>query len=90
MNRGQIYGKNDDKNDDKRLSRDLSIGIGVSSIAFIGVVRLFYSLISLFAAYVCFKINKGFSWSIILALLFSPIYLIYAYAKYGKQPFKLK
>lgn len=32
MDRGQFYGKNDDKNDDKRLSRDLSIGIGVSSI----------------------------------------------------------
>lgn len=83
MDRGQVYVKNDDKNDDRRLSGLLYTGVSET-------VRIFYYFVSLFAAYVCFKINKGFSWSIILALLFSPIYLIYAYATYGKQPFKLK
>lgn len=52
------------------------------------VIRLFYYFLTLLAAYVCFKINKGFSWSIILAVLFSPIYLVYAYAQHGKKIFK--
>lgn len=54
------------------------------------VLRLFYYLLSLVAAYICFKVNKGFSWSIILALLFYPLYLIYVYSKYGKKPINLK
>ena len=54
------------------------------------MIQIFYYLLSLFAAYVCFNMNKGFSWSIILALLFSPRYLVYAYAKCGKNIFKLK
>jgi len=52
------------------------------------MVRMFYFFLGLFAAYVCFKINKGFSWSIILALVFSPIYLVYAYSQHGKKIFK--
>ena len=52
------------------------------------LVQLFYTLVSLFAAYLCFKVNKGFSWTIILALMFSPIYIVYVLAAYGKKPFK--
>lgn len=52
------------------------------------LVQLFYTLVSLFAAYLCFKVNKGFSWTIILALVFSPIYIVYVLAAYGKKPFK--
>lgn len=52
------------------------------------LVQLFYTLVSLFAAYLCFKVNKGFSWTIILALMFSPVYIIYVLAAYGKKPFK--
>jgi hypothetical protein len=79
----------DDQNDNTKININFhSLILGNSPLS--NVIRIFYYLLSLFAAYVCFKIHKGFSLSIILALLFSPLYLIYVYAKYGKKPFKLK
>ena len=71
-------------NEEEKKERMVAAPISVE------IVRLFYYFLSLYAAYVCFKVNKGFSWYIIVALFFSPLYLVYAYATYGKQPFKLK
>ena len=47
-------------------------------------IRLFYGLLSLYAAYLCFKKNNGLSWGIIPALLFSPVYIVYVYATKSK------
>ena len=58
----------------------------------LGFLRLFYGLLALYAAYLCFKKNNGLSWGIIPALLFSPIYIVYVYATKSKgfkmNPFK--
>ena len=66
-----------------KQNKDLVKVINVSFITH-EVVRLFYGLLSLYAAYLCFKKNNGFSWSIIPALLFSPIYIVYVYATKSK------
>jgi len=50
--------------------------------------RFIFSIISLVAAYMCFKINKGFSWYIIIALFFSPLYIVYALAVHGNKAYK--
>ena len=55
-------------------------------------LRVFYGLLTLYAAYLCFKKNNGLSWGIIPALIFSPIYIVYVYATKSKgfkmNPFK--
>lgn len=53
-----------------------------------GVTHLIYMFVGLYAMFLSFKINKGLSWSIIPAFLFSPIYLIYVLAVHGSKPFK--
>lgn len=74
------------KRENEMLMRNENTSLLNNSVS--EVIRLFYYFLTLLAAYVCFKINKGFSWSIILAMLFSPIYLVYAYAQHGKKIFK--
>jgi len=49
------------------------------------IASLLYTLISFYAVYLCFRINKGVSWGIIPALLFSPLYVIYVYATKDKK-----
>ena len=53
------------------------------------ISQLIYMIVGLYAVYLSFKINKGLSWSIIPAFLFSPIYLIYVFAVHGRKPFKV-
>jgi hypothetical protein len=53
------------------------------------VSQLIYMVVGVYAIYLSFKINKGLSWSIIPAFLFSPIYLIYVVAVHGTKPFKV-
>lgn len=48
------------------------------------ILRVLYGLLTLYAAYLCFKKNNGLSWGIIPALLFSPIYIVYVYATKSK------
>ena len=52
------------------------------------VTHLIYMFVGLYAMFLSFKINKGLSWSIIPAFLFSPIYLVYVFAVHGSKPFK--
>jgi hypothetical protein len=52
------------------------------------MTHIIYMVVSLYAMYLSFKINKGLSWSIIPAFLFSPIYLVYVFAVHGSKPFK--
>ena len=49
------------------------------------LASLLYTLTSFYAAYLCFRKNKGVSWGIIPALLFSPLYIIYVYATKDKK-----
>jgi len=51
--------------------------------------HLIYMVLGIYATYLSFKINKGLSWSIIPAFLFSPVYLIYVFAVHGTKPFKV-
>ena len=60
-----------------------------ASTAVISVIRIIYIIVGLYAMFLSFKINKGLSWSIIPAFLFSPIYLIYVLAVHGSKHFKL-
>ena len=53
------------------------------------LTRFVYFIISMTAAYLSFKVNKGVTWSIIIALLFSPLYIIYILAVHGKKVFKI-
>ena len=53
------------------------------------VTHLIYMFVGLYAMFLSFKINKGLSWSIIPAFLFSPIYLVYVFAVHGSKHFKL-
>ena len=53
------------------------------------MTHLIYMVVGIYAMYLSFKINKGLSWSIITAFLFSPIYLIYVFAVHGTKPFKV-
>ena len=38
--------------------------------------RIFYSFVTLYAAFLCFKRNNGVNWCIIPAIIFSPMILI--------------
>jgi len=77
--------------DDRRNNRhsaitnnnNLDIGFGGK------LMRSVYFITSMIAAYLSFKINKGVSWSIIIALLFSPLYIIYVLAVHGKKVLKV-
>lgn len=68
------------------------INIPTGPLVIFEFLRVLYGLLTLYAAYLCFKKNNGFSWSIIPALLFSPIYIVYVYATKSKgfkmNPFK--
>ena len=56
------------------------------------IISFFYTLVTLYAAYLCFKRNNGISWCIIPALLSSPFYIVYVFATKDKNfelnPFK--
>ena len=52
------------------------------------ITGMMFMLVSLYSLYLSFKINKGVSWSIIPALFFPPIYLVYVFAVHGSKPFK--
>jgi len=47
--------------------------------------QLLFFLLGLYAAFLSFKRNKGLGWSIIPALLFSPIYIVYVFATKDKN-----
>ena len=47
--------------------------------------RIFYSFITLYAAFLCFKRNNGVNWCIIPAIIFSPIYIVYVFATKPKN-----
>lgn len=51
---------------------------------------LLYTLLGFYAIYISFKVNKGLSISLLPALFFPVIYLIYVFAKYGKSAFQKK
>ena len=81
-----------EQRDDRRNNRhsgitnnnNLNIGFGGNKL-----MRSVYFITSMIAAYLSFKINKGVSWSIIIALLFSPLYIIYVLAVHGKKVLKV-
>ena len=50
-----------------------------------GMFNFIYMLLGLYAAFLSFKRNKGLSWSIIPALLFSPLYIVYVFATKEKN-----
>ena len=52
------------------------------------ITGMMFMLVSLYSLYLSFKINKGVSWSIIPALFFPPIYLVYVFAVHGSKHFK--
>jgi len=56
------------------------------------LISLFYTIVSLYAAFLCFKKNKGVTWYIIPALMFSPLYIVYVFAtkdkNFNMNPFK--
>lgn len=62
----------DDK--DNKVNVNLK-GLIVGNLQSSNVLRLFYYLLSLVAAYIyiCFKVNKGFSRSIIFIVIFSTL-----------------
>ena len=52
------------------------------------ITGVMFMLVSLYSLYLSFKINKALSWSIIPALFFPPIYLVYVLAAHGSKYFK--
>ena len=82
-----------EQRDDRRNNRHSGITNNNNlSIGFKGnnkLMRLVYFITSMTAAYLSFKVNKGVSWSIIIALLFSPLYIIYVLAVHGKKVLKV-
>lgn len=58
----------------------------LGSIIWVTIMQIFWIIIALIAIYYSFKLNGGMSWSILLAIFFSPIYLVYGVYKIGFPP----
>jgi len=49
------------------------------------IISFFYTLVTLYAVYLCLKRNNGISWCIFPALLLSPFYIVYVFATKDKN-----
>lgn len=61
------------------------------SLNIIGYIYVY--ILRIYAVYLCFKKNNGFSWTVILALCFPILYITYVYSttpsNFKMNPFKI-